>query len=395
MSASTDPAPARDLGAFWPAWLPVAMRERLEGAYADPGRGYHDRLHLSEVLHHVDELADPDDPAREAVLLAAWFHDAVYDGGADDEERSALLAEHELAAAGAGAGLVAEVARLVRLTVDHRPGPDDHAGGLLCDADLGILAADDARYASYTAGVRREYAHVPDADFAAGRAAVLRDLLAKPALFHGRAARARWEGRARANLAREVAALTGARPTHRPATRADLPTLEPVVDAAIEQLQTEFLDADQVRVSHAVMGIDTQLVDDGTYVVVELAGEVVGCGGWSRRATLYGGDHSSGRDAAMLDPATDAARVRAMYTRPGFERRGVGSLVLRVCEEAAAAEGFHELELMATLSGRPLYASAGFAVVEEVVEHVDGVALPLVRMRKPLAPVTPGASRAR
>lgn len=87
------------------------------------------------------------------------------------------------------------------------------------------------------------------------------------------------------------------------------------------------------------MGLDTQLVEDGTYLVVEADGVKAGCGGWSRRATLYGGDTSPGRDAALLDPAKDAARVRAMYTHPAFTRRGVGRLVLSLCEDAARAEG--------------------------------------------------------
>jgi predicted metal-dependent HD superfamily phosphohydrolase len=191
------------LARFWPSWLADDLRERLEAAYGDPRRGYHDLLHLEEVLAHVEELTGPDDPAREAVLLAAWFHDAVYDGGADDEERSARLAEEALA----GHPLAGEVARLVRLTATHRPAPGDHAGQVLCDADLGVLAADEERYDAYTAGVRREYASVPDTDFAAGRAAVLRDLVDRPQLFHTAAARGRWEQRARANVARELAVL--------------------------------------------------------------------------------------------------------------------------------------------------------------------------------------------
>ena len=194
-----------DLRRFWPERLPDSLRAELEAAYDDPGRGYHDRLHLAEVLGHVDDLIAGDDPRREAVLLAAWFHDAVYDGRDDDEERSARLAEQELT--GFPAELVAEVARLVRLTRTHRPADDDHAGMVLCDADLAILAAGDDRYADYVRGVRSEYAHVSDADFAAGRSAVLRDLLAKPTLFHLPKARARWEERARDNVRRELARL--------------------------------------------------------------------------------------------------------------------------------------------------------------------------------------------
>ena len=193
-----------DLARHWPSRFPSSLRDELEAAYGDGSRGYHDLRHLAEVLDHVDELMAPDDPQREAVLLAAWFHDAVYDGQGDDEERSARLANESL-----GPGpLSDEVARLVRLTATHRPADDDHAGQVLCDADLGILAADPERYASYTAGVRREYTHVPDAEFAAGRAAVLRDLLAKPTLFHTAVARTQWEERARANVAHEIEQLT-------------------------------------------------------------------------------------------------------------------------------------------------------------------------------------------
>ncbi len=193
-----------DLGRYWPAWLDDGLRAELEAAYADPGRGYHDLTHLTEVLIHVEELMPADDPDREGVVLAAWFHDVVYDGQGDLEERSARRAEDALA----GSGLGGEVARLVRLTGSHRPGDDDRAGQVLCDADLAILAADPDRYASYTRGVRREYASVPDADFASGRAAVLADLLAKPSLFHTDQGRRRWEQRARANVEAEIRSLT-------------------------------------------------------------------------------------------------------------------------------------------------------------------------------------------
>src|SRR5258706_13985119 len=147
--------------------------------------------------------------------------------------------------------------------------------------------------------------------------------------------------------------------TYRLATRADLPALTAMMDAAIGELQAPFLSSAQVAASRAIMGLDTQLIDDGTYFVVEEAGALAGCGGWSRRATLYGGDHSPGREPALLDPATDAARVRAMYTAPAFARRGVGRLILTLCEAAAAAEGFRRGELAGTLAGEPLYAACG------------------------------------
>jgi GNAT superfamily N-acetyltransferase len=173
--------------------------------------------------------------------------------------------------------------------------------------------------------------------------------------------------------------------TIRAATIDDVAVLVPLIQAAIVQLQRDFLNDAQIKSSKAIMGIDRQLIDDGTYFVTEIDGAIVGCGGWSRRATLYGGDHSAGRDAALLDPATDPARVRAMYTHPDFTRRGVGRLVLETCEAAAAAEGFRTLELMATRAGLPLYQAYGFESVEEVEDASGGIPVPLIRMRKPVA----------
>jgi GNAT superfamily N-acetyltransferase len=174
-----------------------------------------------------------------------------------------------------------------------------------------------------------------------------------------------------------VAALTS-----RLAGAADIPALEAVMDAAIAELQRGFLSAAQIAASRTIMGLDRQLIADGTYFVVEDGGAIAGCGGWSRRATLYGGDHSPGRDAALLGPATDAARVRAMYTHPDFARRGVGRLILALCEDAARAEGFKRLELMGTMSGRPLYEAAGFQPIEEIVDARGGAPVPLTRMGK-------------
>jgi GNAT superfamily N-acetyltransferase len=172
--------------------------------------------------------------------------------------------------------------------------------------------------------------------------------------------------------------------THRLATREDLPELQLLIDAAIDELQKAYLTDEQIRSSRSVMGIDTQLIDDGTYFVVEIDGQIAGCGGWSRRATMYGGDHSAGRDTALLDPTRDPARVRAMYTHPDFVRRGVGRLILSLCETAAAAEGFSTVELVATESGFPLYSSVGFVTTERFDIVVDEVAIPATRMTKPI-----------
>ena len=170
--------------------------------------------------------------------------------------------------------------------------------------------------------------------------------------------------------------------TSRLAVRDDIPALTALMDAAIGELQRGFLDDDQIESSRAIMGIDTQLIDDGTYYVIESGSELAGCGGWSRRATLYGGDSTPGRDAALLDPAVDPARVRAMYTSPTFARRGVGRMVLSLCERAAASEGFTRLELMATLAGEPLYTAYGFRPLERLSDATGGAAVPIIRMTK-------------
>lgn len=170
--------------------------------------------------------------------------------------------------------------------------------------------------------------------------------------------------------------------THRLATEDDLPALSRVMDAAISELQQGFLTPEQIASSRMIMGLDRQLVADRTYFVVEADGRIAGCGGWSRRATLYGGDHTPGRDAALLDPSREAARVRAMYTHPDFARRGVGRLILALCEDAARAEGFARLELMGTMSGRPLYLQAGYTDIQAIEDDRGGVAVPLVRMGK-------------
>ena len=177
--------------------------------------------------------------------------------------------------------------------------------------------------------------------------------------------------------------------TSRLAVSGDVPALTVLMDAAIAELQRSYLDDSQIASSRAIMGIDTELIDDGTYFVVEADAALAGCGGWSRRATLYGGDQSGGRDSRLLDPRVEPARVRAMYTNPAYARRGVGRLVLSLCEAAAAAEGFTRLELMSTLSGEPLYTAYGFRPLERIADATHGasaVPVPCVRMEKPVDP---------
>lgn len=185
-----------------------AVGRRLLQDWAQPNRTYHSVTHLHEVLTRVDELAayaeDPD-----AVRLAAWYHDAVYDGRPDDEERSAQRAEHELAALGLAPALVEEVARLVRMTVTHDPATGDRNAEVLSDADLSALAVSAEDYRRNTAAIRAEYAHIPDDVFAKGRLQVLVALLEGPGLFRTEEGRARWEAAARENMLAELAALGG------------------------------------------------------------------------------------------------------------------------------------------------------------------------------------------
>ncbi|MDH4108181.1 MAG: GNAT family N-acetyltransferase [Gammaproteobacteria bacterium] len=156
------------------------------------------------------------------------------------------------------------------------------------------------------------------------------------------------------------------------------------MNLAIDELQKTFLDERQIESSRLIMGLDTQLIDDGTYFVIESDGKLAGCGGWSRRETMYGGDQTPGRSPALLDPARDAARIRAMYTHPEHTRKGVGRLIIELCEAAARAEGFTRMELVATLSGEPLYRACGFEPYESLVDNRGGAGVPLWRMRKNL-----------
>jgi GNAT superfamily N-acetyltransferase len=171
--------------------------------------------------------------------------------------------------------------------------------------------------------------------------------------------------------------------THRLAGQADLPALTALMNAAIADLLPQFLPPDQVKASFAVMGLDTQLIEDGTYFIVEIEGKLAGCGGWSRRATLFGGNHTAGRDARFLDPKIEPARVRAMYTAPAFTRRGVGRKILDLCETAARGEGFAAVELGATMGGQPLYEACGYKPIAlMMVPTPGGVEVPILRMGK-------------
>jgi GNAT superfamily N-acetyltransferase len=172
---------------------------------------------------------------------------------------------------------------------------------------------------------------------------------------------------------------------HRLAVPADLPDLQRLMTAAIQGLLPQFLTPEKVEASFAVMGVDSQLIVDGTYFILEENGVMAGCGGWSRRATLFGHNHTAGRDARLLDPVREAARVRAMYTDPAFARRGVGRQILELCEAAARAEGFTRTELGATMGGEPLYRACGYEEIERMdVPTPGGVTVPITRMGKVL-----------
>ncbi|GAB2780708.1 hypothetical protein GCM10027020_37810 [Nocardioides salsibiostraticola] len=193
----------------WPLAEAERLRDELLTAYADPVRGYHDLQHLGEVVERLAELSDQGAAFDwEPVLLAAWFHDGVYDGERDAEERSATWAEDALAPL-MDSATVTEVARLVRMTETHRPETGDANGSALSDADLAILAAPTERYEEYVQQVRQEFAHIDDALFTAGRAAVLRELLSKENLFSTDYGQRTWEADARHNVEAELAELAG------------------------------------------------------------------------------------------------------------------------------------------------------------------------------------------
>jgi len=170
------------------------------------------------------------------------------------------------------------------------------------------------------------------------------------------------------------------------ATIDDIPALEPLIQLSVRKLQAATYSPSQIEAAlGTVFGVDTQLIHDGSYYVAQAGEAIVGCGGWSRRKTLFGSDHAPAKDDRFLDPAADPARVRAFFVHPDWARRGIGRAILAECERAAAAMGFRTLELAATLAGVPLYTAGGFTPVETIaVALANGETLPVVRMRKSL-----------
>lgn len=172
--------------------------------------------------------------------------------------------------------------------------------------------------------------------------------------------------------------------TLRVATLDDVPQISELMHLAIAELQKDYLSPTQLEASKAGMGLDLLLVTDGTYFVVHDSDTLVGCGGWSFRATLYGGNHSIGRDDRLLDPKTERAKIRAMYTHPSEINRGIGRMVIEAGEAAALAHGFRTIEMAASMAGKPFYLKCGYTIEYEWLDERESEPVPLAKMTKAL-----------
>lgn len=172
------------------------------------------------------------------------------------------------------------------------------------------------------------------------------------------------------------------------ATMDDVPALEALISLSVRVLQAQHYSAAQMDAALGpVFGVDRQLIADGTYFAVEQPDGIVACGGWSRRRAVFGGDRARPGEDAALDPTSDPARIRAFFVHPDWARRGIGRAILNECETAICVAGFREAVLVATLAGEPLYASAGYSVVERYKAPLsNGLNLPVVRMSKSFSP---------
>ena len=175
----------------------------------------------------------------------------------------------------------------------------------------------------------------------------------------------------------------------RPAAHAEIPALNTLIELSVRGLQKGDYTPEQIEGAlQTVFGVDTQLVSDGTYLVAEARSTrnervIVGCGGWSKRKTLYGADHWSHRQDDLLDPRMDAAKIRAFFIHPDFARRRVGTLLLQACEDAARTAGFTRFEMGATLTGAKLFAARGYVALEQLsIPLVNGAKLPIIHMEK-------------
>jgi N-acetylglutamate synthase-like GNAT family acetyltransferase len=164
----------------------------------------------------------------------------------------------------------------------------------------------------------------------------------------------------------------------------DVPELTALIAASVRILQApDYTESQREGALASVYGVDTQLIEDQTYFVAEVDGTIVACGGWSKRKTLFGADHCAGREDSLLDPSTDAAKIRAFFVHPDWSRHGIGTKVLEACESAALAAGFRKFEMGATLTGVALYKARGYREVEEIAVPLgNGELLPIVRMEK-------------
>lgn len=178
--------------------------------------------------------------------------------------------------------------------------------------------------------------------------------------------------------------------SHRIAKDSDTEAIRELMQASIAENMKAFLSAKEIEATKESMGVDKTLIEDGTYFLIETVHEgetvLVGCGGWGKRKTLYGGDHTVGRDDSLSDPDKDAARIRAMYTHPDWTRRGIGTLLLDLGEQAAREAGFKTIELGSTVPGEPLYLARGYVQIERRVEKGEnGSDNIIIKMVKPLA----------
>ena len=172
--------------------------------------------------------------------------------------------------------------------------------------------------------------------------------------------------------------------TIRVARMDDIPTLQELIPQSARELSQGYYTPEQIASAiQYIFGVDTQLICDRTYYLAEAQGQIVGCGGWSKRKTLYGGDKMKAEQDLLLDPKMDAGRIRAFFIHPNWARRGIGRRLIEVCEAAAKADGFTEMELGATLPGEPLYAAMGYEVTERFeIAMADGTTLPCAHMKK-------------
>lgn len=172
--------------------------------------------------------------------------------------------------------------------------------------------------------------------------------------------------------------------TIRKASLTDIPTLKALIPDSVRALQAAYYTTEQMEGAlGTVFGVDSQLIEDGTYFIAEVESKIAGCGGWSKRKTLFGSDSSKDKEDVLLDPRHDSARIRAFFVHPAWAHRGIGTRIMGACEAAAIEEQFWRLELVATLTGEPFYQAHGFEGSDRFeVPLPNGASLPLVRMSK-------------